>query len=175
MAESNELKIKIIRPNKGFQEKFVRSNVDVVFGGGRLTTIHEEQIPLTVDALDAVYEEANKDVSGTKKVIQEKQAMKHEKVQEAAVKETVKNGNEEKPGGAGERIQAVDDAKKMAGNDSTVSGNKTEPVSSGTGIPEKNDVGHGADYHSETSAAESVKPKRRVRKRRVEAETEKPF
>lgn len=36
MIEDNERKIKIIRPNKGFQEKFVRSNVDVVFGGGNL-------------------------------------------------------------------------------------------------------------------------------------------
>lgn len=37
MAETSEHSIKIIKPHKGFQEKFVRSNVDVVFGGGVLS------------------------------------------------------------------------------------------------------------------------------------------
>ncbi|MBQ2033458.1 MAG: hypothetical protein II217_03655, partial [Alistipes sp.] len=32
----SETSTKIIRPHAGFQEKFVRSNVDVVFGGGQL-------------------------------------------------------------------------------------------------------------------------------------------
>lgn len=32
----NEKEIKVIKPHEGFQEKFVRSNVDVVFGGGVL-------------------------------------------------------------------------------------------------------------------------------------------
>lgn len=34
MEESNE--ITIIKPQKGFQERFTRSNVDVVIGGGVL-------------------------------------------------------------------------------------------------------------------------------------------
>ena len=32
----DEKEIRIIKPHEGFQEKFVRSNVDVVIGGGVL-------------------------------------------------------------------------------------------------------------------------------------------
>lgn len=36
MSENSENKLKIIRPQKGFQEKFVRSNVDFVVGGAAM-------------------------------------------------------------------------------------------------------------------------------------------
>ena len=36
MAE--EKKVKIIKPQEGFQEAFVKSNLDVVFGGGSMSS-----------------------------------------------------------------------------------------------------------------------------------------
>lgn len=44
MDGNNENNIKIIQPHPGFQERFVRSNVDVVFGGGVLASGKEQPL-----------------------------------------------------------------------------------------------------------------------------------
>jgi phage nucleotide-binding protein len=114
---------------------------DVVFGGGRLN-IKEEQIPLDVEALNAVYEEANKDLSNTKTVVTKKQVLKHETDKESTVPTEKETNN-------------------------TVEQKKEQPV-----VPEHVSV---PESKTEvTSEQTSEKPKRRVRKHRVETQ-EKPF
>jgi hypothetical protein len=139
---------------------------DVVFGGGRLT-IHEEQIPLTVDALDAVYEEANKDVSGTKKVIQEKQVMKHEVSKDVATQKTDINGDAKASTSDSTTQDKVED--KTGNTVQSVSAVESKPVVQDKAVDNQT-------KETTVGPEETVKPKRRVRKRRVEAaETEKPF